>query len=415
MAESNHLLRAARERTPSGRLPNAHMSRTELAEAVNAWLHEHTDRSGALDDHYIGKLERGAVRWPGNDYRAGFRAVLKASSDAKLGFARSSGGNLEDVDRKTFLKTALGASAGVWMSQHVLASRDDPDGLALALSGLTAHYRRMEQAVSSSELAPAVEAHLRLASGVVRDSLPTATGYGVLSEVAGLSAWLAADRGDLGTARRRYAEAVHHAERTHHPLLISYMTASLGHFAVQSGDAQQGLRLLDRAASQLDSSAPDAARAWLASLHAVGYAGLGDVAATRAALTTAETLAARHRGEPRWPWVFVFDSAKAARYQASALGALGDARTARHAYEAAGIASLSPKPRALAQVEHAGALARAGMVGEGCALATEALATGHRYGSERVTAGVRDFRPALPSTAEAADLDAALAALYEES
>ena len=136
------------------------------------------------------------------------------------------------------------------------------------------------------------------------------------------------------------------------------------------------MALLDRAADQLDSSAPDAAHAWLSSLRAVTHVALGNADAARAALQTAEKLAERHRGEPRWPWVFAFDATKAARYQASVLGKLGDFRAACSAYDAAGITTLAPKPRALAQVEHAGVLARAGMVGESCALAAEALRVG---------------------------------------
>lgn len=175
------------------------------------------------------------------------------------------------------------------------------------------------------------------------------------------------------------------------------------------------MALLDRAAGQLDSSAPDAACAWLSSLQAVAHATLGDASGARVAVQTAEKLAERHRGEPRWPWVFAFDSVKAARYQASVLGKLGDSRAACSAYDAAGITELPPKPRALAQAEHAGVLARAGMVGEGCGLATEALTVGCRYGSERIVARVRGFRAALPaSTVEATELDEALAALYEQ-
>ena len=141
--------------------------------------------------------------------------MLKTASDAELGFTYASGGKRGGVNRKNFLKTAFGASVGVWVSSQFPASaHEDPHGLTLALSGPTTHYRHIESAVSSQELAPAVDAHLRLASRIVRDSLPTTTGFGVLSETAGLSAWLAADRGDLGAARHRYAEAVHHAERT---------------------------------------------------------------------------------------------------------------------------------------------------------------------------------------------------------
>ncbi|MFN2494647.1 MAG: hypothetical protein ABR608_01890 [Pseudonocardiaceae bacterium] len=175
------------------------------------------------------------------------------------------------------------------------------------------------------------------------------------------------------------------------------------------------MALLDHAANQLDSSAPDAALAWLSSLHAVTHAALGDTSNARAVLRTAEKLAERHRGEPRWPWVFAFDATKAARYQASVLGKLGDFRAACSAYDAAGITALAPKPRALAQVEHAGVLARAGTVGEGGALAAEVLRVGRHYGSERITARVRDFRATLPvGTTAAAELDEALTALYEQ-
>jgi hypothetical protein len=63
------------------------MSRAELADAVNAWLAEHSTRPGALTETYVAALEQGRVRWPGADYRAGFRAVLGADTDAELGFA----------------------------------------------------------------------------------------------------------------------------------------------------------------------------------------------------------------------------------------------------------------------------------------------------------------------------------------
>ena len=79
-------LRGARESVPSPRVPGACLSRVELAEAVNDWLYRHTGRFGALDGNYIARLERGAVRRPGRDYRAGFRAVLGAMDDAELGF-----------------------------------------------------------------------------------------------------------------------------------------------------------------------------------------------------------------------------------------------------------------------------------------------------------------------------------------
>ena len=67
MSEPNVLLRAARERTPSSRVPGAHMSRPELADAVGQWIAERDDmgREVAFDANHVGKLERGDVRRPG--------------------------------------------------------------------------------------------------------------------------------------------------------------------------------------------------------------------------------------------------------------------------------------------------------------------------------------------------------------
>lgn len=413
MPERNELLRAARERVESPSSPGRPLTRKELADLVNKQVYRATAMVTAVDDNHVGKWERGVVRWPAAHYRAALRAVLDVATDIELGFAPSS--TPEDVDRKTFLKTAFGAGAGLAVGRPNPSALAATDELAATVAGPIEHYRRMESTVSSQSLVPAVEAHLRLAREVVRDNLRTSTGFGMLSEAAGLAAWLAADRGDAAMARRRYSESVRYAESAGHPLLVSYMTASLGHYAVESGDPRQGLQLLQRAAKHFSSSAPASAHAWLASLQAVAHASLRDAASTRAALRAAERFAERQRGEPQWPWVFPFTSAKVARYQASALALLGDVNASQTAYASATPALANPKPRALAQVEQASVLCKAGRMDEGCHLALEALELGRRYGSERITASVRDLRATLPArTAAAAELDNALTVLYVE-
>lgn len=403
----NSLLAAARKRIESPSTPGHHMTRQDLAEAVNDHVFRATGTEGATDARHVGRWERGVTRWPATRYRAALRGILNVATDIELGFRRPSRATLEDVNRKTFLKTTLGVGAGV-----LLAPSDA--NLIEILSGPTTHYRQMESAVASDRLSPAVDAHLNLAAGIVRDRLRTSEGFRTLSETAGLSAWLAADRGDNATARLRYVEAIGYANSAHHPLLAAYMTASLGYFAVETGDGHQGLALLQRASQQLNASAPNAAHAWLASLLAVAYACRGDRNRTLAELRRAESLVARQVGEPQWPWVFPFSAAKAARYRASALGHLGDLRAARAAYAAAGPALTTAKPRALAQVEHAKVLANTGDVAGGCSLATEALAIGRAYGSERITNRVREFRSSIPAhTAESRQLDDALTRLYE--
>ncbi|HEX5116058.1 MAG TPA: helix-turn-helix domain-containing protein [Pseudonocardiaceae bacterium] len=436
--EPNQKLRAVRERTPSRLAPGDCLSRDELAEAVCAWLWNTTKVRYALDGHYIAKLERGTVRWPSAPYRSGLRHVLGATSDVELGFDEHRRGRsplqasiiehsklqqerqdfelvtVESVNRKDFLKTTLGVGAGALLAQ-VVPNSPNLD-LAEILSGPTAHYRRMESAVPSDQLAPAVEAHLRLASHIVQQRTPTAFAYQVMSEIAGLAAWLAVDRGDTATARRRYADAIRCAERAHHPLLVSYMTASLGHFAVETGNPGAGLKIIRRASNLLDQTTPNAARAWIESLCATAHAALGDPEQAIGSLRLAEALVEREGPELCWPWVFKFDGAKVARYQASAFGRMGNVRSATAAYQAAAPALTTPKPRALAQIEHAHVLARSGDLTGGCDLAMAALDTARAYGSERIATRVREFRTSLPvHTVEAAKLDDALSALYEPS
>ncbi|MGW1742421.1 hypothetical protein ACWCPQ_26850 [Nocardia sp. NPDC001965] len=387
------------------------MTRQELADAINDHVFRATNKRGAVDERHVGKWERGETRWPRSHYRAALRAILNVASDAEIGFSgRRAVADDEDLNRKQFLQTALAAGASA-----MLTSAPNDAELVESIAGPTGHYRRMESTVPSDQLHPAVEAHRDLVTGIVRDRLRTSNGFRALSEIAGLAAWLAADRGDDATARQRYAEAIRYAERTHHPLLVSYMTASLGHYAVETGDALAGLNLLRTASAQMGRDVPDSAGAWMASLLAVAHAANSDRTATLRMLHRAEHLADRQRGEPRWPWVFVFDSAKAARYQSSALARLGDHRAARNAFALAAPALAAAKPRALAQVEQAHVLARIGDIEGGCSLATEALEVGLRYRSERITRLARDYRASLPPrTREARALDNALAALYRQ-
>lgn len=67
------------------------MSRAELAALADDFVLEAYGRRTALDANYVGKLERGVVRWPREEYRAALRAVLGVSDDTDLGFAAPAG------------------------------------------------------------------------------------------------------------------------------------------------------------------------------------------------------------------------------------------------------------------------------------------------------------------------------------
>jgi tetratricopeptide (TPR) repeat protein len=269
----------------------------------------------------------------------------------------------------------------------------DATDLVTAVAGPTAHYGRLGDSVSTIELSPAVEAHLRLALNVVTGVLPTRDGFAALSEAAVLAAWVAKERGDPGTARRHYSQAVRYAERAQHPLLTAFTLQSRGTFAVETGNPRQGLVLLQRARQELAADAPDAAQAHLASWLAPAHAELGDRTAALSELRKAESLIDSDRGEPRWPWVLAFGAAKAARYQASTFAKLDDLPAARSAFAAAAPALVAPRPLAQAQVDHARVLDRAGHVDEARALASAALAVARQYGFERIVQQIHTVGP----------------------
>ncbi|TDD50113.1 hypothetical protein [Saccharopolyspora elongata] len=418
MSEPNDALRAARESVESPSSPGQPLTREELAEAVNAQVFRSTGKVTAIDANHIGKWERGVIRWPAAHYRAAIRAVLDVATDADLGFRRGgSGCTTEDVDRKTFLRSTLGLGAGAALARAtpaVAALAGGQDDLVSAVAGPTQDYRRMESSVSSQYLAPAAEGHLRLAKQVVHEKVRSSKGFSTLSEIAGLAAWLAADRGDSATARARYKESIRYAESSRNSLLVSYMTASLGHYAVEMGDPRQGLHLLDRAAQYQDGHTPAAARAWLASLRAVAFGAMGDRAQTLDALRTAQRNTDRQTSDAQWPWVFAFTSAKAARYQSTALAALGDYSGSRAAYTAAIPTITAPKPLALAKVEFADLMVSMRQEDEACRLAVEALQVGKQYGSEKIVERVRDLRSRMGTMCRDAKLlDRMLIDLYD--
>ncbi|NNJ61805.1 MAG: hypothetical protein HKP61_12835 [Dactylosporangium sp.] len=82
----NNLLRQARLRAPSPAAPNRSLSRQELAEAVNAWVYDHTGQVTCLDEQHIRRYEAGHCRNPCPSYRQALRAILHVGNDEALGF-----------------------------------------------------------------------------------------------------------------------------------------------------------------------------------------------------------------------------------------------------------------------------------------------------------------------------------------
>jgi transcriptional regulator with XRE-family HTH domain len=341
-----------------------------------------------LSQSQVSRLAGGQSRSPGIK-------TVKALCDG-LKLPRTVAGLLQDIsqeddtDRRQFLGRSLGALAAA-----AIPASDIGDERLLMATSLS--YRQLEQRTPGRSLGQPVIAHLSLASDMARraDGMRRARLSAAVAEIAGLAAWLHADQAEPAQARRFYKLSIASAMQARHALLAIYMQASFGQYATTAGDPASGLRLIRDAAARLPRSAPATARAWLASLEAVALGYLGDKSAARGALDDAERHAsASISGQPVWPWVFQFDSAKIASYRAVTASRLGLASIATDAFARAESAR-SPKQAAFVTAEHARALAVSGQPERACAVALAAYNTGCNYESERVRQAVRDFRSSL--------------------
>lgn len=342
MGERNARLRAARERLSSPRVPGAHMSRTDLADAVNAWLWEHTGQRFELDDHLIGKWERGVVRYPIEPYRAALRAALGAATDADLGFVpagssaasrgvlHSTSGTWTLVDivndaasvaeselisRRDALRLAavggtalLGPLAG-WaepLASGPLSTRSGVFSVSEVegLEHLVAAFREWRSAGAGlgrtavvGQLADVAERLRSAPSGPLTDRVFVAG-----AELAKIAGSMAFDAGAHRAAQHHYVTAARMAKAGGN---ISFGAVALAALARQSFDlsaADDGLEIVHLAQRGTRSTGTPRLRAMLATREAWAHAQLGDVRRFQYAAGEAEEAHATGTAsdEPRW-------------------------------------------------------------------------------------------------------------------
>jgi transcriptional regulator with XRE-family HTH domain len=361
-----------------------------------------------LSQSQVSRLASGQSKTPGIN-------TIKALCDG-LAVPRRLAGLLDDASQEddTNRRQFLGGSLGVLATVAVPHSDIGDERLLMATS---LSYRQLEQRTPARALTRPVTAHLSLAGDLARraDGKQRARLSAAISEIAGLAAWLHADLAEPAPARHYYKMSIAAAQQAQHPLLAIYMQGSFGQYATTAGDPIHGLRLLRDAAARLPRSAPNTARAWLASLEGVALSYLGDRDALTL-LSDAERHAEADNGtDPVWPWVFQFDSSKIASYRAIAAARLGLSKIAADAFGQAAGSARSPKQAALVAVEQARALATDRHFDQACALALAAYDIAAAYESERVRQAVRGFRASLGTQAPGrvtAELDDRLHSAY---
>ncbi|WP_426503009.1 XRE family transcriptional regulator [Dactylosporangium sp. McL0621] len=322
MITPNPTLREARERTPSPWRAGQSMSRTELADTVNAALDQlYPGRdltAHYVDSRWIGKLERGEHRWPSDERRAALRHALGAATDTELGLY---------IPRHTeglISVSTVPLTPGSWVSSSMGLSRaggrgsGDPQ-ISEVLTGeitrlesgeyddwnsfsvVTSMLAQQRQAVAPAALLSLVEAHRDCLLTLFRKAVgdPAGAAIGVMLGEASIVAsrlWSAQGNRSVALARCAYARTL--AEQLGNirlgataRIFESNLHSGASTLIDADGNIMTGLRLLDEAAAAAKHLSC-AAQARIAAEQAQTYAALNMRPETEAALDRARQAAA---------------------------------------------------------------------------------------------------------------------------
>ncbi|WP_219419407.1 tetratricopeptide repeat protein [Pseudonocardia nigra] len=312
--EPNVDLRAARLARPSMRIPGQPLSRAEVAELVAAEVFRRTGREVPVDAHYVAKLERGAIRWPGRHYREALRAVLGAADDAELGFhppQRGDGARVSPALVEAVVADGDGDGSDVDAWERLRAVVEQPSRVDHAvverLAAVLAQQRQLEDVVGARQVLPSVLAEVELidrlaaeARGPVRTALVQLAG-----EYRQFLGWMGEDSGAPAAALAHYDRAMDAAQETGDHNMVTSVLSLKSHLAWSQHDAVRAVGLAE--AGQRD---PDrvshGVRALITQQEARGHALDGDATAVDRLMDRTEelTAAVAEHPEDEPPWVY---------------------------------------------------------------------------------------------------------------
>jgi transcriptional regulator with XRE-family HTH domain len=335
--EPNELLRTARDA--------AGLTQAQLAEQANEQVAPGTDKTGAMDADYIGKLERGVHRWPNKEYRQALRTVLQAASDAALGFFSTrhravtvvsspqhlNGG--DDVERKAFLRVLAGSVAGLAFTDPVsdfLASTGSHP--ALRRVGLpeveqVRHAARMfanqDHLFGGGMAAQAAIAQLAASAQLLDGQFATAAArhalFAAVGDLADTVAGMCFDAGLHEQAERCFRFAVGCATEAADWSIRAKALSGMANLAVHQTRPDDALSYAEMALVRADRLTP-MVQAMMHSRHAraLGAVGQQREADCLAAVGRAEdTFVASTGDEP--PWITYYDESRLERDNGRAL------------------------------------------------------------------------------------------------
>jgi tetratricopeptide (TPR) repeat protein len=160
-------------------------------------------------------------------------------------------------------------------------------------------FARSYPSTAPTVLARPVLEHFRDVTRLLNSPLPVARRQRlavVAGHLAGLAGSLAFDLRDEGKALAYFKVAVQAADDADSPDLAAWALATRSLIPTYTGDPAAALALLQEAQDRARSHVSHSRLAWLAALEVRAHAGLGDAAASRAALGQADR--AIERAEP---------------------------------------------------------------------------------------------------------------------
>lgn len=361
--ERNDELRAARLSRPSRREPGEPLSRAELAEIAAAEAYRRTGRVARIDAHYVARLERGAIRWPGRAYRQAFAGVLGAS-EAELGF--------RPPRRTDGTATAPAAVPAPYADDGLIALAAEAEVSDVGASAVEATEEVAELLARSYANTPPdmLLTEVRRRAAEVVSLLERRTTLVQRRRLLVTGGWLSllgatvlVDLGDRARAATARAAAASLARETEHTELSAWAVEIATWTALIDQDWPTAARLA--ADGEALAPAGTSAAVQLAAQQARAAARLGDGPTVRAALARAEAGVDRQSGHRPRDHHFVFDGRKLDGYTATSLAWLDDPAGEQVAREVADRYAGGPARRlATARIDLGLILARGGRADE---------------------------------------------------
>jgi len=395
------------------------MSREELADAVNAWIYARTGRVLVLTANYVGKMERGVLRWPNAHYRAGLRAVLGVARDRELGFRRVSRArhSLDAVDRKQFLTAVLGVGAGAAISVHPLIELVSTPIQAAPVPSVVGRkeindvlaadklFDSWDNAYGGGIARQAVTTQLRQFAELLQARCPGSLRpelFSAVGQVGHTAAFMAFDAYAHEDARRLYRFALGCAEHVDDWALRAAVLANMARQAFWLAEYDDSLTFIELAMVRSDRLTATQ-RAMLHTARARVLAKLGRVPETIAAIGDADEEFGRTdpAGDPSHiRWYNAAEHAGETGHALSDLALQGHFRgeaTARLTAAIADLGDIYQRSRAFCQIRLAVLTMTVGDPREAAAIGIEATETAGAIRSHRVAEGLRELRNAAAS------------------